>query len=192
MRRTARKPHTLILVVELHWSIKEADLPYVRDVFFLSSTRKEFKSAHDRETFWDNYTRYYLYEKPDYNLIASTVDRPVSGYLMGCDDSAAALPFYKDRLAFYAHFADQFEAYPAHFHINTHPDKRGMGIGSYMLNRFVETLRERGVRGVHLVTSPDAENRAFYQKNGFTFELVRRWRGIPLLFMGRDLSASGT
>lgn len=190
MRRSAHKTHTLSLVVELRWSIPESDLPFVRDIFFLSSTRKEFKTPKDRETFWDNYTRYYLYEKPELNLIASTGDRRVAGYLMGCEDSAAALPFYKDRLAHYAHFADQFEKYPAHFHINTHPDKVGMGIGSYMLNRFVETLRERGVRGVHLVTSPDSPNRKFYQKNGFDFELVRRWRGIPLLFMGRDLSAS--
>jgi len=164
----------------------------IRDIFFDSSARQHFASPEEKIEFFDRWTRYYITEEPDLIYLAVEDDAKVLGYLMGCADSKAALPYYEERLKSYAVFADQFERFPAHLHINFRSEARGQGIGSRLIEHFAGRLVERGIPGLHIVTGADAENRRFYSKNKFSFELKRRWREVELLFMGRDLSASNT
>ncbi|MGE3760448.1 MAG: N-acetyltransferase family protein [Pseudobdellovibrionaceae bacterium] len=164
----------------------------IRDIFFVSSARQTFSSPEEKIEFFDKWTRYYITEEPDLIFLAVEDDAKVLGYLMGSSDSKAALPYYEERLKSYAVFADQFEKYPGHLHINFRPEARGQGIGSKLIDHFCKELVRRDVRGVHIVTGADAENRRFYSKNKFDFELKRRWREVELLFMGRDLSISST
>jgi ribosomal protein S18 acetylase RimI-like enzyme len=164
----------------------------IRDIFYVSSARQHFSSPEEKIEFFEKWTRYYITEQPELIFLAVEDDAKVLGYLMGCADSKAALPYYEERLKSYAVFADQFEKYPAHLHINFRPEARGQGIGSKLIEHFCEKLVQDDVRGVHIVTSPDADNRRFYSKNKFAFELKRRWREVDLLFMGRDLSGSNT
>jgi ribosomal protein S18 acetylase RimI-like enzyme len=164
----------------------------IRDIFYASSARQTFSSPEEKIEFFEKWTRYYITEEPELIFLAVEDEAKILGYLMGCADSKSALPYYEDRLKSYAVFADQFEKYPAHLHINFRPEARGRGIGSRLIEHYCGKLVERGVRGVHIVTGADAENRRFYTKNEFSFELKRRWREIDLLFMGRNLSTSNT
>lgn len=156
----------------------------VREIFFLSSSRQSFASSEEKETFFDNWTDYYAAH--GVTLVAKDGEN-VLGYLMGCADSAAALSFYENRVRYYSLFKDLFPRFPAHLHINCHPDSRGKGVGRLLIERFVVEMRAAGACGVHLVTQPFVDNRHFYRKTGFTFETIREWKGNALLFMGRSI-----
>jgi ribosomal protein S18 acetylase RimI-like enzyme len=56
--------------------------------------------------------------------------------------------------------------YPAHLHANVDARYQGRGVGSDLLNAFLERLREVRVGGVHLSTGTDG-GKAFFGKNGF-------------------------
>lgn len=56
--------------------------------------------------------------------------------------------------------------WPAHFHINIHPECRRAGIGGLLLNEFMNMLKRDGISGVHLTTSSDV-SRPFFEKHGF-------------------------
>ena len=63
-------------------------------------------------------------------------------------------------------YGDEF---PAHLHIDLLPDAQGQGWGRRLIDVLSDALRQRGVRGLHLVAS--AENTgalAFYTRLGFT------------------------
>jgi ribosomal protein S18 acetylase RimI-like enzyme len=49
--------------------------------------------------------------------------------------------------------AADLNLYPAHLHINVDARFRGRGIGRQLMERFLETLRQRGIPGVHLHTT---------------------------------------
>ncbi|WP_461038258.1 GNAT family N-acetyltransferase [Streptomyces mayteni] len=59
--------------------------------------------------------------------------------------------------------------YPAHLHIDLLPPGQGRGLGRRLMTAFLDTLRSRGVPGVHLGMSPaNTRARAFYDRLGFT------------------------
>jgi GNAT superfamily N-acetyltransferase len=162
------------------------ELKAVREIFFLSSSRQNFASDEEREKFFTTWTEYYFKFCPELILLDRDAGQ-VRGYLMGCADSRAAEAFYAERLPSYAVFADLFARFPAHLHINVHPLGRSQGVGARLIAEFSKQLLKRGVRGLHIVTSPDSENREFYKRNGFSFEEKRPWQKHTLLFMGRPL-----
>lgn len=64
--------------------------------------------------------------------------------------------------------------YAAHLHIDLLPRIQGQGLGRALIDRVLESLRERGVRGVHLGVADDNDNATqFYLHLGFE-ELVAR------------------
>lgn len=57
---------------------------------------------------------------------------------------------------------------PAHLHIDLLPEAQGHGLGRRLIDTFVDALRARGVRGVHLAADPRNEGAiAFYPRVGF-------------------------
>jgi len=61
-----------------------------------------------------------------------------------------------------------WQYYPAQLHINLLPEARGHGLGSQLLQTFLDCLRERGIQGVQLGTTE--RNQAalkLYQRFGF-------------------------
>lgn len=167
-------------MIRIKTGISAEEMPAFREIFFLTSSRQRFSSAEEKERFFEKWTRYYLESEPDLIFLAKDENEKVLGYLTGCVRSGKMNDV--DEL-----FADQFSRFPAHLHINCHPDAQGKGCGSRLMAEFIRVLHERKIAGVHIVTSPIAENRRFYLKNGFNFELIRAWKERPLLFMGRDL-----
>jgi ribosomal protein S18 acetylase RimI-like enzyme len=143
------------------------------------------------------YAAPYLLLSPECAFVAED-ERGVAGYIVGAVDTPAfeALleerwwpslrPYHDDPAAipFAAWTADQLrayqihhprrtpegitDAYPAHLHINLLPRLQGQGVGKRMMERWLETARGLGARGVHLGANVD-NTRAieFYRAQGW-------------------------
>ncbi|MBU4306186.1 MAG: GNAT family N-acetyltransferase [Candidatus Omnitrophica bacterium] len=57
--------------------------------------------------------------------------------------------------------------YPAILHINIDAQYRGLHIGTRLIERYVELLREQNIKGVHCGTMSDAA-KEFFRKQGFS------------------------
>ena len=159
----------------------------IQDIFFASAAPANVsKDPGKNQLFFAKWTDYYLNGPPAQTLLAWQENRLV-GYLMAATNSAAAIPYFQSRVPYYTLFADLFADYPAHLHMNTAPQARGLGVGTQLIDELVRRLRQAKSKGVHLVTSPDQRNVNFYRKNGFTREVTRSWKDHQLLFMARPM-----
>ena len=61
-----------------------------------------------------------------------------------------------------------FAGHPAHLHIDLLPDHQRRGFGRALMSRFLATLADRGVTGVHLsMVTANTGARPFYDRLGF-------------------------
>lgn len=172
-------------LIDLSDSLRSKAISDLKEVFFLTSSKQKFVSDAEREQFFNHWTAYYLQQQPQFTYLAFDEHDSLSGYLTGCRESLTAIEFIQHGSL--KLFSDLFEDYPAHFHINCHPRTQGRGIGTQLVNTFLDDLLQLSVRGVHIVTSPHAQNVNFYKRNGFHFTEERHLGEAPLLFMGRKL-----
>ncbi|MEZ4870750.1 MAG: GNAT family N-acetyltransferase [Bdellovibrionales bacterium] len=157
-------------------------------IFFESSTVKEFSSPRMAERFFNKWTEYYFNPKfPGENFMYKGVSGNVIGYLSGTDDSAKAQGFYENSNPCYSIFSHLFDSFPAHFHINVDAKARGQKVGSLLIQAYIDHLTHKNIPGVHVVTSPAAQNVDFYGQNQFSYREEKECNGVPLLFMGRSL-----
>lgn len=174
----------IVTLNELQGEQKKQIIASVNEIFFLSSSKKEFASQEAKAAFlkrWcGDYQEFFAGE-----FFVAMEGEKVMGYLSGCSDSLSAEP----RLSVpgYSIFHDQFENFPAHLHINFHPDARGKGLGSVLVLHYMKVLKQNGIKGLHLVTSPDAKNVSFYERLGFNHTVTREFKEMPLYFMGSIL-----
>ena len=159
---------------------RPADFPAIEEIFWLTSARTVFASEAERTQFRRQYLEDYL---PLIALVAEKEGR-VLGYVLATQDTLAMEAHWPAHLAL---FRDQYESYPAHLHINCHPSSQGQGIGKALIMALEEALRQKGVRGVHLITAPSASNVAFYQRTGFSQRIERPWRDASLLMLAKSL-----
>ncbi len=158
--------------------------PMIEEIFFLSSSERTFDTDDARQRFLEAWTGYYRESEPDGILLYLAPDGRVAGYLTGCRDSRTATRLYAD-IDSYRVFEDQFDTYPAHFHVNCHPDHRNRRIGGRLVEAFLDDCRGRGLTGVHVVTAEGARNIGFYRRCGFETIARRRWRDRDLVCLGR-------
>lgn len=164
--------------------IKEQYILQVKNIFYLSSSIKEFSSEERKIAFFKRWCGDYITHYPEQFFIMKE-EQKVLGYICSCNDSVSAGHILE--VPGYNVFADQFDSFLAHFHINFHPDCRGRGLGGQLVEALCEDLHSKAISGVHIVTSPNAHNVSFYRKNGFSFELKRDFNNNSLLFMGKKL-----
>lgn len=165
-------------------SITEQFVEDTKEIFFESSPKKSFKDFNEKQKFSYKYFDYYLQHHREYFLIARQ-DLKVLGYVCAALESKKCSELY-ELLPHYNIFEDQFDSYPAHLHMNTHYSSRGMGVGSQLVDAFVERFSNL-TSGVHIITSPSAQNVHFYEKNKFEKIIEKDFLGSKLLFMGRKL-----
>lgn len=174
----------MLEIVSLHnlvGSQREEILGQIEEIFFEASSKKTFLSPEKKAAFFKRWCGDYEHYFPEEFFIA--MDGPkVLGYLSGCSDSARAMNELS--VPGFAVFHDLFSAFPAHLHINFHPDARGRGLGSLLVKHYMNYLKLGNVMGVHLVTSPDAQNVSFYERLGFSTVHTREFNEMPLYFMG--------
>lgn len=166
-------------------SLTDNELTEVIKIFFDTSEVKSFDSSEKKELFLFRYFGYYKENYSDYFFVALE-DVPL-GYVCGMSDS------YEDKaileLQPQIEYFDEFKNdYPAHLHINVNPLFHGAGVGRELLHTFKQKLIEDNIKGVHIITSPNANNRAFYTKSGFDFKIEKKISETKLLFMGCNLT----
>ena len=156
----------------------------IEEIFFLSSGADSGLVGADKKRFWRRWTEYYLSEVQESVLLYRTPRGVLAAYLTGCPDSAAARPLYDD-LFYYRAFEGLYGLYPAHFHVNCHPDFRDRGIGAALVEFFVAECGAAGLAGVHLVTAAGARNRRFYARCGFAEQARRQIADSDMVLLGR-------
>jgi GNAT superfamily N-acetyltransferase len=155
----------------------ESFLPQVSEIFFEASTKKDFKDQIEKDAFFWKYVGFYLVNFPEYAWIAVN-DGKVLGYVLGMPrtqdpDLYAIQPHLKA-------FEEHFKLYPAHLHVNCHIDARGKGVGRKLVLRLLTQLKAQGISGLHIMTGLTSDNKIFYQKLGFDFEIAKN----SILLMG--------
>ncbi len=183
---TASEPPPLRILAYSDIAAPEAAQRQIADILLVSANPRRVATETLQAAFLARWLEPYLAAYPEQLLLALDEDETVLGVLTGCLDSAAAAAF-RDLHPYYRLFADLHAGYPAHFHINCHPDHRSRGIGSRLIRHFVAVCRAAGLPGLHLVTAPGVRNVGFYRRNGFTEAVERAEDGQSYLFLGRRL-----
>ena len=154
-----------------------------------------------REVFLDAFANFYTDVSHHYLWVAHD-DGELLGYIMGCPDTrnydmwfrsnvkrvawrAATLRyrgvFTRKSLTYIRRYMRlrlpyvDLSPYPAHLHINTRADRRGTGVGSALMQAYLDQLRNENIPGIHLETS--SENTIavpWYERLGF-----QRLQSIP-------------
>ena len=158
----------------------------------------------DLELFADINCLYHTDYEPESAFIGMVDGKP-AGYLLGCVDTARYMKVMADEIApmilknmllgrynlgpgvrryirrgILMTLRGQIPtaplaAYPAHLHIDLFKPYRRVGLGSRLILNYIEFLRARGVRGLHLGTSSfHTQSLPFYEKLGFRKYAVRR------------------
>ncbi len=187
------------------------DLPVLRRICLLTGNRGEDATHlfNDEDLLGDYYAAPYAVLEPETCFVV-TQDAGAVGYIVGAADSAEfgrrceSLWFprvrqrlmesrsergpFEDRIAslvMEGHpVVNSLADFPAHLHINLLPVAQGKGWGRRLIERFLDTLQQRGVKGVHLgVGKKNLPAIAFYQH--LQFEILRDEPAA--LLMGRRL-----
>lgn len=153
----------------------------LKEIFFESSAKKEFKDQKEKDDFFWKYLGFYLVNFPDYVWIARL--GRILGYVVGAPitNDPQIYEIQPHLKSFEAFFND----YPAHLHINCHAEARGLGVGSKLLKELENKLQEAQITGLHIMTSPESRNKNFYKRLGFDFEVTLNSSGSPILLMGK-------
>ena len=152
----------------------------VRDIFFESSSKKDFKSQEEKDSFRWKYLDFYLTHYSEFAWVALG-QKKVLGYIIGMPLSSD--PKLYEIQPHMKKFENLFSEYGAHLHINCHADARGRGVGSKLVTHFMRKLNDHRIPGVHIITGPESKNKEFYRKLGFEFECERE----GMCFMGKNL-----
>ncbi len=150
----------------------------------------------DRRLFFDSFYRYYTDTDNEHSFVA-LVEGRVVGFVVGCLDTRRYQRWFRTNLLFVlsqaiygkykvgamtskfvlrmakgylrSEFIDcDLHDYPAHLHINLDAGWRQVGIGSRLLERYLEYLRENNSPGVHLhTTDRNVTACSLYEKFGF-------------------------
>jgi ribosomal protein S18 acetylase RimI-like enzyme len=161
---------------------KERLVPALDAIFFEASNTKTFADDAARAAFRERWLGKYLANEPEYAYAALTRDGTLAGYLVGSLIEPSG----------FEQFADAAWSYPAHLHVNLAPQFRDRGIGGQLIATFAADALHGGAPGMHVVTSADSRNVAFYQRNGFAEVARTKVGGRELVFLGRLLKVSET
>ena len=156
-------------------------------VFFDASSVTSFASDGGRAQFRNRWLGRYLDHDPDFAYVAVMPNGDVAGYLAGALEDPATATRFSD-IAYFAGFKHLTAEFPAHLHVNLAASARGFGVGSALVQRFIQDARRAGAPGVHVVTSQGARNVAFYARNGFVQAGVAGEPPAARVFLAKRLS----
>jgi GNAT superfamily N-acetyltransferase len=136
------------------------DYPSVREIFWETSAKKDFKDQAEKDNFQKKYLDFYL-DHSEFIGFVFEEEGEVQGYIIGLKYFALELytlhPIYKN-------FTDLINEFPSELHINLTQSTQGKGVGSQLLSRLEQELK---TSGVFLLTNKSARNYQFYLKNNY-------------------------
>jgi GNAT superfamily N-acetyltransferase len=151
--------------------------PQLAEIFFETSTKKEFKDQKEKDVFYWKYVGFYLSHYSEFAWLA-VQEGKLLGYVLGIPKTQE-LSLYAIQPHLQA-FEEHFKTYPAHLHVNCHVDARGKGVGKMLVLKLLGQLKDRKIPGLHIMTGPTSDNKNFYRKLGFDYEIEMN----SILFMG--------
>ena len=139
-------------------------------IFFETAHIKVFESLPAQDAFYERWFGHYLETDPASFLVALDQKGVAIGYLAGCLDSfSEAARIIISDISFYTPaFCSALRDHPSHFHINVKPGHQGRGVGRQLISGFFQLCRDRGSRGIHVVTGAKSRAVDFYRTCGFT------------------------
>lgn len=159
-------------------------------IFYETSSVKDFKTNDDKELFLYRYFGFYQENYPDLFFVAihSDSEDVALGYVCGMENSFEdkLLQKLQPQMEFFEEVAKNHKA---HLHINVSPLFHRQGVGAKLMDAFEHELSIRAVGGVHIITAPNAENKLFYKRRGFDFELIKKINNVNLLLMGKTVKS---
>lgn len=170
-------------------SIDEAtleDQKAIEEIFFESSSIKDFKDEKEKIDFKFKYLDYYKDKKFFFYKKHQEVLGYICGVLKTSENMFDLYPYYKELNP------SLLERFPSHLHINLSKKSRGRGIGSLLIEHFIQSLKREKICGVHIFTGTKSRNISFYEKNSFGFALSVRYHKSLIKFMAREISSSIT
>lgn len=187
LKETPELHTTIVRFSQLSQSAKEIILPQLKEIFYHSSSIKKFATNDDREAFFmkwcGDYTEYF----PEFFYLMVDEKSNLLAYLCVCPDTSGNLERLKVKSL--QQFADSYQKYPAHLHMNTHENFRGLGLGAMILGSVEADLRLKNIVGLHLITEPTSRNFEFYKKHGFNDVIIKEYQNTQLCLMGKDLNS---
>jgi GNAT superfamily N-acetyltransferase len=174
----------------------------VYDICLISAEKKDFESEEEKDAFCWRWVGQYLELFPELSFLSLDISGESSqeglkvlGYIAGCPDTSQFLDKLDQKAMFWwlESYPEGFKKFPAHFHINCHPEARGKGTGSVLMKAFLEACVGQGISGVHLITVKGARNVGFYERQGFQLRGEHKLEGnqqTVLVFLGKFLSNS--
>lgn len=176
------------------WSEIAANADIVRAldaIFFEASNTKSFADDEHRGAFRQRWLGRYLDDMPALAHLlfdgAEASPDALAGYVIGDLEDPAGRSRYDD-IGYFPLLAHMTAQFPAHLHINLRTDRRGKGLGSILIGRFLDDAACAGCAGVHVVTGADLRNVGFYLRNGFAEVQRFGWKGNTLVMLGRKIS----
>ncbi len=160
--------------------------PQLREIFFDASSKKTFKDEADRNHFFDIWCGDYFKHYPEFFYLMVDAATNLLCYVAICPDSMKGLSVLRAKSLDV--FKDEYDKYPAHLHMNTHKDYRGLGLGRTILVAIEADLKMKNIHGLHLITEKFQRNFLFYSQNGFDFQIEKKYLDNVLCFMGKKLS----
>src|SRR5690606_24657037 len=106
------------------------NLASIEEIFFLTANIENFSSAQAREKFKHKYFGLYLERFPELVKVALAGEK-ILGYCLGSPYTDKSFYPYQAHLPL---FDDLYQQFPAHLHINLHPDAQGLGIGQKLFH----------------------------------------------------------
>ena len=162
----------------------------IDDIFFESSPKKSFISDSDKQQFKYKYVSYYQKRYPDLFFIAYEIKEngafQVIAYICASENTLKDEELFNLNPYLEA-FKGACQKYPAHLHINCSSYSRGKGLGAKLIVTLESALREKKCNGLHLITSPNARNVNFYEKNKFNERFNAVYGEAKLLLMAKKL-----
>lgn len=190
-----------------------SDLPYLYEICVKTgfSGKDAGPLLQDPWLIGQYYCAPYLIFEPDCCFVAADSGIP-KGYIIGASSTESFnrwmnrewLPELRKKYPVVTNFSSDFEAFllnrihndldihqvaefqdfPSQLHIDLLPDCQGQGLGRSLINRFMESLREKGSTGLHFGVAPDNRGALeFYKKTGFNVLSSSK----DVVFMGKRL-----
>jgi ribosomal protein S18 acetylase RimI-like enzyme len=156
-------------------------LEQVKLIFFEASSVKQFSDNEAKEFFFKRWCGDYLTHYPQYFYLMFNGEQ-LLGYLSGCQNTIQSMTVLD--VPGVKLFSDLYIDFPAHLHINFSSECRGRGLGSILVQHYLDECSRNKIKGVHLITAQNAKNVSFYRKLGFTHEYPRPLQSFTQLFMG--------
>lgn len=156
------------------------DYEQVKDVFWETSTRREFASAEERQQFQRQYLDDYLTQL----AFVAVEDELVLGYVVGQLDTLSTELSWPPHLNI---FRAEYARFPGHLHINCRAESQGKGLGSQLLHVLESAMQSHSVKALHLLTAVGSRNVNFYKKCGYEEVCIKQWKAAQLIMLGKVL-----